>query len=192
MQDEAAPPGPEQDGQFPRWLFWLGIILLVLLLVVLAIWTQRTPIADNLISRELVKRNISARYDIAEIGLRTQRLENLTLGNPEQPDLSAAWVEVDISAMGFTPRVTAVRAGGVRLRGRIVDGKLLLGEIDKFRDPDSTAPFNLPDIKLSLQDARMRREDRKSVVSGKSVSVRVDLGGRSIIQKTQLMKQQTT
>src|SRR3546814_17186967 len=89
MQDEAAPPGPEQDGQFPRWLFWLGIILLVLLLVVLAVWTQRTPIADNLISRELVKRNISARYDIAEIGLRTQRLENLTLGNPEQPDLSA-------------------------------------------------------------------------------------------------------
>src|SRR3546814_1031851 len=91
MQDEAAPPGPEQDGQFPRWLFWLGIILLVLLLVVLAVWTQRTPIADNLISRELVKRNISARYDIAEIGLRTQRLENLTLGNPEQPDLSADW-----------------------------------------------------------------------------------------------------
>src|SRR3546814_11061330 len=71
----------------------------------------RSPIADNLISRELVKRNISARYDIAEIGLRTQRLENLTLGNPEQPDLSADWVEVDISAMGFTPRVTAVRAG---------------------------------------------------------------------------------
>src|SRR3546814_19442306 len=58
--------------------------------------------------------------------------------------------------MGFTPRVTAVRAGGVRLRGRIVDGKLLLGELDKFRDPESTAPFNLPDIKLSLQDARMR------------------------------------
>src|SRR3546814_11278150 len=75
-------------------------------------------------------------YDIAEIGLRTQRLENLTLGNPEQPDLSADWVEVDISAMGFTPRVTVVRAGGVRLRGRIVDGKLLLGELDKFRDPE--------------------------------------------------------
>src|SRR3546814_13726175 len=86
MQDEAAPPGPEQDGQVPRWLFWLGIILLVLLLVVLAVWTQRTPIADNLIRREVVKRNISARYDIAEIGLRTQRLENLTLGNQEREE----------------------------------------------------------------------------------------------------------
>src|SRR3546814_2227887 len=116
----------------------------------------------------LVKRNISARYDIAEIGLRTQRLENLTLGNPEQPDLSADWVEVDISAMGFTPRVTAVRAGGVRLRGRIVDGKLLLGEIDKFRDPKSTAPFNLPDIKLSLQDARMRLDTTMGHEVGRS------------------------
>src|SRR3546814_19805740 len=29
----------------------------------------------------------------------------------------------------------------------------------------------------------LRRKDRKSVVSGKSVSVRVDLGGRGIIKK---------
>src|SRR3546814_14388240 len=86
----------------------------------------------------------------------TQRLENLTLGNPEQPDLSADWVEVDISAMGFTPRVTAVRAGGVRLRGRIVDGKLLLGEIDKFSDPEYTAPFNLPDLKLKTGHSSCR------------------------------------
>src|SRR3546814_10284860 len=101
---------------------------------------------------------------IAEIGLRTQRLENLTLGNPEQPDLSADWVEVDISAMGFTPRVTAVRAGGVRLRGRIVDGKLLLGEIDKFRDPESTAPFNLPDIQLSLKRSEDHTSELQSIL----------------------------
>src|SRR3546814_15886964 len=34
------------------------------------------------------------------------------------------------------------------------------------------------------EGAPRRREDRKSVVSGKSVSVRVDLGGRRIIKKT--------
>src|SRR3546814_13254090 len=33
-----------------------------------------------------------------------------------------------------------------------------------------------------------RREDRKSVVQGKSVSVRVDLGGRRIIKKTNNVK----
>src|SRR3546814_16380725 len=31
-------------------------------------------------------------------------------------------------------------------------------------------------------------EDRKSVVEGKSVSVRVDLGGRRIIKKTQIIR----
>src|SRR3546814_16826761 len=36
------------------------------------------------------------------------------------------------------------------------------------------------------------RPDRKSVVSGKSVSVRVDLGGRSIIKKKTIKSQQIT
>src|SRR3546814_15357509 len=42
-------------------------------------------------------------------------------------------------------------------------------------------------IRLSLKPARPKvhkeKGDRKSVVSGKSVSVRVDLGGRRIIKK---------
>src|SRR3546814_14255939 len=37
--------------------------------------------------------------------------------------------------------------------------------------------------------ARIADPDRKSVVSGKSVSVRVDLGGRRIIKKTKKNKQ---
>src|SRR3546814_17129328 len=42
------------------------------------------------------------------------------------------------------------------------------------RDPQSIGP-------------RQREADRKSVVEGKSVSVRVDLGGRSIIKNTTLI-----
>src|SRR3546814_12923309 len=36
---------------------------------------------------------------------------------------------------------------------------------------------------MTRSRTRLSRADRKSVVSGKSVSVRVDLGGRRIIQK---------
>src|SRR3546814_21049252 len=36
-------------------------------------------------------------------------------------------------------------------------------------------------------DEGRQREDRKSVVSGKSVSVRVDLGGRRIIKKKKIL-----
>src|SRR3546814_14504665 len=39
-------------------------------------------------------------------------------------------------------------------------------------------------VKRRLAKADIDIEDRKSVVQGKSVSVRVDLGGRRIIQKT--------
>src|SRR3546814_13645181 len=42
-------------------------------------------------------------------------------------------------------------------------------------------PTILPPIKCIFRRFRL---DRKSVVSGKSVSVRVDLGGRCIIKKT--------
>src|SRR3546814_13941300 len=39
------------------------------------------------------------------------------------------------------------------------------------------------DHRLVEHGQKLLREDRKSVVSGKSVSVRVDLGGRRIIKK---------
>jgi hypothetical protein len=139
-----------------RWLIWAVLVLVILLLALLAVWTQRTPIADNLIGRELARRDVSGRYEVAGIGLRTQRLENVVLGPRDRPDLSADWVEVDISVSAFSPRVTAIRAGGVRLRGQIIDGQLQLGELDKFRDPTSAEPLGLPDLNLSVYDARMR------------------------------------
>src|SRR3546814_18227475 len=42
------------------------------------------------------------------------------------------------------------------MRGSLRNGVLDLGEVDKFRDPKSAAPFSLPDILLALSDARLR------------------------------------
>ncbi|MGB3930477.1 MAG: exoprotein, partial [Sphingobium sp.] len=137
------------------WLRWLGVGTGSLALVLVALWTQRAPIAENFVTRELNRRGVQADYDLVDVGLRTQRIENIVLGDPKRPDLTARWVEVDIAFTGLTPQVAAVRAGGVRLRGSLRDGELRLGELDRFRDPASTAPFSLPDILLSLADARM-------------------------------------
>lgn len=137
-------------------LRWVAGALAVLALLLVVLWTQRAPIAENFITRELNGLGVRARYDIDSIGVRTQRIENIVLGDPARPDLTARWVEVDLSVAGLTPGVAAVRAGGVRIFGRIRDGQLWLGELDRFRDPDSTAPFSLPDILLGLTDARMR------------------------------------
>ncbi len=149
----------DEDGEKEirrGWLRWLGVGTGSLALILAALWTQRAPIAENFISRELNRRGVQGSYDLTDIGLRTQRIENIVLGDPARPDLTARWVEVDIAFTGLTPQVAAVRAGGVRMRGSLHNGVLKLGEVDKFRDPKSTAPFSLPDILLALSDARLR------------------------------------
>ena len=159
--------GMEDDGEeeFRRgWLRWLGVGAGSLALIFVALWTQRAPIAENFLGREMNRRGVQARYDLKEIGLRTQRIENIVLGDPANPDLTAPWVEVDISFTGLSPRVVAVRTEGVRLRGSYRDGLLRLGELDKFRDPTSKAPFSLPDIALTLRDGRMRLDTDAGVI----------------------------
>jgi hypothetical protein len=143
------------DAVRRAWGRWLAVGSGSLALVLIALWTQRAPIAENFVSRELNRRGVQANYDLVDVGLRTQRIENIVLGDPARPDLTARWMEVDIAFAGLTPQVAAVRAGGVRMRGSLHDGVLRLGELDKFRDPRSTAPFSLPDLVLGLSDARL-------------------------------------
>jgi translocation and assembly module TamB len=133
-----------------RWIF--GAVLLLLLVLLAIVWWQRFRIADDLVREQLDKAGVRASYTIDAIGLRTQRLKNVVLGDPANPDLTAREVEVDVR-LGFgTPEVRAVRADGVRLRGRFADGKLSFGELDKFRDPTSKEPFALPDLKVLIED----------------------------------------
>ena len=127
---------------------------LLLLLVLLAIaWWQRYRLADNFVQDQIISRDIKATYELDEIGLRTQRLKNVVLGDPANPDLTAKVVEIDV-VIGFgTPTIRAVRASGVRLRGQYLGDKLSFGELDKFMDPKSTEPFTFPDFSLQLRDA---------------------------------------
>jgi translocation and assembly module TamB len=139
-----------------RFIFVTVFFLLIVLLAI-AYW-QRINLADRLVRDQLAKYGVDASYEIKDIGLRTQRIENLIIGDPRAPDLKAKWVEVDVSInfSGATPR--DVRASGVRLNGAYKNGKLSFGELDKFSDPDSKEPFMLPDIGLDIVDASARLE----------------------------------
>ncbi len=133
-----------------RWFFAAVFMLLLVLLAI--VWWQRFRIADDLVRDQLNETGVRASYTIDEIGLRTQRLKNVVLGDPANPDLTAREVEVDV-ALGFgIPEIRAVRADGVRLRGRFADGKLSFGELDKFRDTDSKEAFSLPNLKVLIED----------------------------------------
>ncbi|MGE0775264.1 MAG: hypothetical protein AB7L36_09555, partial [Sphingomonadaceae bacterium] len=124
----------------------------------LVIWSGRKPIARKYIDSELARRGVPGRYTITHFGARTQRLENVVIGDPDTPDLTAEWVEVRFGFSGLFPDLTAIRAKGVRLHGRLVDGRLSLGALDRLLPQPSGDAFRLPDLDLALDDARMRLE----------------------------------
>jgi len=117
------------------------------------LWLVRKPIADTFIARELAARGVQGRYRIARIGPRTQRLENLVIGDPRRPDLTVRFVEVDIG-WGLTgARIARVQASGVRLRGRLQDGALDLGQVNRLLEGGG-GEAELPDWTVQVDDAR--------------------------------------
>lgn len=136
----------------------LGLLLLLLLAALVIVWIMRVRLASDYIDRELARRGVQASYDVKRIGFGTQILENLVIGDPRRPDLTAREVRVQI-LIGFgRPRVGLITAQGVRMRGRIVGGRLTLGQIDRLLPPPSGLPFRLPDQRVDIADAAISLE----------------------------------
>ena len=64
------------------------------------LWLQRVPVAEHYVERALAERGVRATYTVSQIALRTQRIENLVLGDPARPDLVARSVEVEHRVWG--------------------------------------------------------------------------------------------
>lgn len=131
----------------------------------ISLWIERTPIATRYIDDMLAARHVPASYRITRLGFRTERIENIRLGDPANPDLVADWAEVRLSVGLGGVTVRAVDAGGVRLRGRLIDGRLSLGSIDRLlpRTASGQAP-SLPDIALTARDAQVTIEAPQGIV----------------------------
>lgn len=133
-----------------------GLFLLLLLIILAIMWTRRISIATGFVAREFERRGVQASYTITRIGFRTQRLENLVIGDPKRPDLTARLVEVRISWGLRRPSAGLISARGVRLYGRVASGRLSLGQVDKLLPPPSGLPFRLPDQEIDVADASIR------------------------------------
>ena len=144
-------PGPFRGRRLKRRIFG-GVLVAAIVLLCVAYW-QRTGIAGRFVENELQSRGIKASYEIDDIGVRTQRLRNVVIGDPANPDLTAKLVEIDVSLNFSGATMRDVRASGVRINGRYANGRLSFGELDKFADPTSKEPFELPDIGLVVKDA---------------------------------------
>ncbi len=142
-------------------------MLLALLLLIVAVaaglWMQRRPIAADALDAELARRGVRATYRIVQVGPSLQRLEDVVIGDPRAPDLTADRAEVLVTTRWSILRPTRpgvtvrkITARGVRLRGALVGGKLRLGQIDRLLPPPAGKPFAFPDFEVDLGDTQIR------------------------------------
>jgi translocation and assembly module TamB len=163
LVDEDAAPTPAKSHSGKRRIL-IAVLIAVAFGSTLA-WLARKPIADSALRQSLANRGIKASYEVKSIGTKWQRLENVRLGDPHSPDLTAEWVEVRLNAGLRGISATAIRAGHVRLKGQLTEGRLTLGSLDKLLPKsEGNTPFALPDIDLDLNDARLRLETPFGVI----------------------------
>src|SRR6476659_6739958 len=124
------------------------------LVAVAILWIQRRPIATHYLKSEFDRRGVTATYHLDRVGLRTQEVHNLVIGDPKRPDLTArhAIIQMRLKWDGSF-EVYRIVARGVRLRGRLVHGKVSWGQIDRMLPPPSNKPFQLPSFALDIADS---------------------------------------
>ena len=131
----------------------LSLLLLGLLLIA-GLWIARRPIASEILQRQFEERDVRATYQLERVGLRTQVVRNLVIGDPENPDLVARYAMIQLR-WGFSGSVSVYRivARGVRLKGKVVNNRVVWGDVSKMMPPPSDKPFALPNIVLDVADA---------------------------------------
>lgn len=136
----------------------LGAPLGLLLIGIAALWAGRGSLARYYLDDLFARHAVPARYTITGIGPTRQSIEHVAIGDPAAPDLTADSVEIRLRWGWSGPEVSRIAATGVRLKGRLVKGRLSLGALDRLLPPPSGKPFTLPDMHVDLYDARMRLE----------------------------------
>ena len=154
--DESEPAhAVAAPGRVPWWArvasFVAVAILLLLLAGIIIIWFRRLPIATHYLKGEFERRGVSASYHLDRVGLRNQEVSNLVIGNPDHPDLVAKYAHIETRlTWNGNFEVYRIVARGVRLRGRLVHGRISWGEIDKLMPPPTNKPFALPNFVLDV------------------------------------------
>jgi len=131
----------------------LGLILLALLLIA-GLWIARRPIATEILQRQFEERGVRATYDLERVGLRTQEVRNLVIGDPRDPDLVARYAQIQLRwTVTGSVSVYRIVARGVRLEGKVVGGRVVWGDVSKLMPPPSDKPFAFPNIVLDIADS---------------------------------------
>ena len=143
-------------GRVRRYILWgVAGLLAVLIAALVIVWIERRTIAGNVIDNELDKRGVRATYTLDRVGLRTQQISNLVVGDPRNPDVVAKRVLIQMRLkLDGSADVYRIVARGLRLRGTVApNGRVSWGELDKLLPPPSGKPFTLPDVAVDIADS---------------------------------------
>src|SRR5687767_11400777 len=84
----------------PKWQRMAAIallaILLLFLLLIAGVWIARRPIASQVLQQQFEARGVRATYQLDRVGLRTQQVRNLVIGDPRDPDLVARYALIQL------------------------------------------------------------------------------------------------
>lgn len=162
--EEEASAGSRQAATPRRWRRVAIGVLVLLAVAAGAAWLQRRTIARGFVDSELARRGVPARYEIEQLSPWRQRLVNVSIGDPRDPDLVADWIELRTSLSPWRAEVLVTKAGKVRAKGHIVDGTLSLGSLDRLLPPPSGKPFSLPRMIVEVADAQLRLDSGAGLV----------------------------
>src|SRR5881275_485106 len=140
---------------YGRAALFIALGLLVLLLISIGgVLIERRPFATHYLKGEFERRGVAASYHLDRVGLRTQEVSNLVIGDPKRPDLIARFAHIETRLkLNGNFEVYRIVARGVRLRGQLVHGRVSWGQIDKLLPPPSNKPFALPEFVLNIADS---------------------------------------
>ncbi len=138
------------------WLIGFLAIILLSLLALIILWSQRTIIADRYIQDYLDDLGLDASYEIIDLGTKRQHLRNIRVGNAQNPDIL-----IDDLVVVTTPQLSGIaideiRLNGVRLFGEYKDDRLSFGALDQFIYTGSEEPPALPDLNINFDDVRAK------------------------------------
>lgn len=175
-EEPADQEQPAPRRRLPRGLRLMvrGTLVLALIvgMLVAVLWFQRERLVGNYLDDILAQQGVEATYRIESIAPDRQVLRAIVVGDPAAPDLTIDRADVRLVTRIGLPQLERVTLSGVRLWGRVVDGKPSFGALDPLIFAESTVPFALPEIDLRLRDARALIEGDYG-----PVAVRVDGGG---------------
>ncbi|MEO0699175.1 MAG: hypothetical protein AAFY81_05585, partial [Pseudomonadota bacterium] len=132
----------------------MGLGLLALVAAALAyVWLTRERIATDLIDDYLAEIGLEANYEIVQIGLKRQIIENVVIGDPQRPDATIRRVIVDVSYGLGAPGIGAARLESPRIFATYRGGEVSLGALDPLLFSQSDAPSSgLPGFDVAIVD----------------------------------------